>query len=100
MGLQPGLDRILLGQPGRRVTPGFLFPCFFFNPARFQPRIGWVFGLFQNYSVYVHVFINVKNKRKTIKIHIIKFLQRVTVYKCIYKKQKKDNKNTYYKILT
>ena len=23
----------------RRVTPGFSFPCFFFNPARFQPRV-------------------------------------------------------------
>jgi hypothetical protein len=25
-----------------RVTPGFSFPCFFFNPARFQPRVGRV----------------------------------------------------------
>jgi hypothetical protein len=22
-----------------QITPGFFFPCFFFNPARFQPRI-------------------------------------------------------------
>jgi hypothetical protein len=28
-------------QPGRRVTPGFFFPRFFFNPAGFQP---WVLG--------------------------------------------------------
>ena len=35
-----------------RVTPGFSFPYFFFNPARFQPRVGWVPGRparFQNY---------------------------------------------------
>ena len=30
-------DRVLPGQPG---TSGFFFPYFFFNPARFQPRIG------------------------------------------------------------
>jgi hypothetical protein len=33
-------DQVLSGQPGRRVTPGFSFPCFFFNPARFQPLVG------------------------------------------------------------
>jgi hypothetical protein len=27
-----------------RVTSGFLFPCFFFNPAWFQPRVGRVPG--------------------------------------------------------
>jgi hypothetical protein len=26
--------------PTRRVTPSFFFPRFFFNPARFQPRVG------------------------------------------------------------
>jgi hypothetical protein len=28
----------------RRVTPGFSFPCFFVNPARFRPRVGRVPG--------------------------------------------------------
>jgi hypothetical protein len=35
-------DRVLLGQSGHRVnwiTPGFSFPYYFFNPARFQPRV-------------------------------------------------------------
>jgi len=40
-GLQPGFDRVLPGQPGlagstrriSRVTPGFSFTRFFFNPA-------------------------------------------------------------------
>jgi hypothetical protein len=32
-------NRVLLGQPGRRVTTGFSFPYFFFNPAWFQPRV-------------------------------------------------------------
>jgi hypothetical protein len=35
-------NRVLLGQLGcwvSRVTPGFSFPYFFFNPARFQPRL-------------------------------------------------------------
>jgi hypothetical protein len=27
-----------------RLQPGFFFPCFFFNPARFQPRVGRVPG--------------------------------------------------------
>jgi len=37
-GLQLGLDRV------SRLTSGFFFPFFFFNPARFQPRVGWVLG--------------------------------------------------------
>jgi hypothetical protein len=37
-GLQLGLDRV------SRLTSGFFFPFFFFNPARFQPRVGWVSG--------------------------------------------------------
>jgi hypothetical protein len=41
MGLQPGLGRVLPGQPGHT---GFFLPCFFFNSARFQPRIGRVLG--------------------------------------------------------
>jgi len=32
-------NRVLSGQPGRRVTLGFSFPCFFFNPARVQPQV-------------------------------------------------------------
>jgi hypothetical protein len=43
-GLSLGLDRVLPGQPGRRVTPGFSFPRFFINPARFRPRVGRVPG--------------------------------------------------------
>jgi hypothetical protein len=41
-----GCNRVLLIQLGRRVNPssqpghtGFFFPCFFFNPARFQPQV-------------------------------------------------------------
>jgi len=44
-------NRVLLGQPGRQVswaTLGFSFPCFFFNQARFQPRVGR--AGFQNYA--------------------------------------------------
>jgi len=42
-------NRVLSGQSGRRVNPpGFPFPCFFFNPARFQLRVsrvpGWITG--------------------------------------------------------
>jgi hypothetical protein len=37
-----------------RVTPGFSFPYFFFNPARFQPRVGRIDPpgrvRFQNYA--------------------------------------------------
>jgi len=37
-----------------RVTPGFSFPYFFFNPARFQPRVGRIDPSsrvrFQNYA--------------------------------------------------
>jgi hypothetical protein len=29
--------------PGQPVHTGFFsFSCFFFNPTRFQPRVGWV----------------------------------------------------------
>jgi hypothetical protein len=37
-GLQPDLERV------SRVTPGFSFSRFFFNPAQFQPRVGRVPG--------------------------------------------------------
>jgi hypothetical protein len=41
MGLQPSLDRVLPGQPGRQVNPpgqpGFSFPRFFFNPGQPGP---------------------------------------------------------------
>ena len=48
-GLSPGLDRVLPGQPGHRVDPpGFSFPRFFVNPARFRPRVGR--AGFQNYD--------------------------------------------------
>jgi len=49
-----GRNRVLLGQPGRRVgwvTPGHDFFYFFINPARFQPRVdlsGWAGS--QNYK--------------------------------------------------
>jgi len=40
-GLSPGLDRVT-GSTRRvsRVTPGFSFPRFFINPARFRPQVG------------------------------------------------------------
>jgi len=41
--------RVLTGSAGStrrvsRVTPGFSFPLFFINPARFRPRVGQVPG--------------------------------------------------------
>jgi hypothetical protein len=63
-GLQPDFCRV------SRVTPGFFFSYFFFNPARFQPRIyssGWA-GL-QNYGFY---FLDQINK-------ILNFLATIVV---------------------
>jgi hypothetical protein len=45
MGCNQVFDRVLLGQPGRRVgrvTPGHGLFYFFINPARFQSQTGRV----------------------------------------------------------
>ena len=47
-----GCNRVLPGQPGRRVTLDFDFPYFFLNPARFQPRVGPLGRTeFKNYDI-------------------------------------------------
>jgi len=62
MGCNQVFDRVLLGQPGRRVgrvTPGHGLFYFFINPARFQSQTGRVAdwpagsGWFQNYALSI-----------------------------------------------
>jgi hypothetical protein len=53
-------DRVLPGQPGRRVTPGHGLSYFFINPARFQPQAG------PGFKTMLHSICSLNNYSKLI----------------------------------